>query len=341
MRIGILTFNKVRNYGGMLQAYALQEYIKSLSDTYDVYHIVSKQPRIKMTPKNILLRLMRLPSIVRYKKFEKLINYYNGEYCDANAEELNNEFDVFISGSDQVWNVTNGLDGLFYQKFVTNAKKISYAASIGISSIPDALKADVKNALESFDSILVRENTAKQILSEILARKNIAQVLDPVFLLSREQWSRMCGERIEKKPYIFVYGTQMTAELKEAAYRLADLYNLNICSVFRMKHTKTLDYAIGPLEFVNYVKNAEFVVTTSFHCTAFSVIFEKKLIEILHSSTGSRASDLLEFFGIKEDCIYRSEKNFKDYSWEYKGLQEKLISATEQSKELLHESIIG
>lgn len=337
MRIGILTFNHSRNYGAMLQAYALQSYLRD--HNIDALHIRIKGSKVQnKSIKDVIRKVIKHQSYRAYQEFSNRILYYPGEYDETNSDQLNDSFDVFMSGSDQVWNVTNGMNPMFFQSFVRKRIKASYAASIGIEKIPDKLISPVRNELETFDFISVREKTAKMILDGILS-KSVSRVVDPVFLLSKVQWDLICGPRIEKSKYVFVYGTQMTEHLTGIATSIAQKYNLNICSVYPMKGAKSLDSRIGPAEFVNYVKNAEYVVTTSFHCTAFSLIYERPLIEILHSTTGSRAADLLDMVGMKEYCVWKETSDISKMYWDYTEARSLLSTAIKESQEYLQKII--
>lgn len=331
MRIGILTFNQARNYGAMLQSFALQTYLREYGT--DAFHIKvgTTQEGSNRSFKSIIRRIIKHRSYSAYKKFSGKLIFYPGEFNETNAEQLNEAFDMFVSGSDQVWNITNGMNNMFYQKFVHNRKKASYAASLGISNLDEKWKPIIKKELDSFDYISVRENTAKVLLDEILSQP-VQCVVDPVFLLSREKWDALCGDRIEKNPYIFVYGTQMTTQLKSIVKSIAEKKRLKICSVFAMEGATELDSKIGPVEFINYIKNAEYVVTTSFHCTAFSLIYERPLIEILHSTTGSRALDLLEMVEMKDSCIWHNNYNFEEKNWDYTRVREILKASIDASK---------
>lgn len=339
MKIGILTFNQARNYGAMLQAFALQTYLRERDA--DALHIKigdMQEDGIKSI-KGLIRRVVKHRSYSAYKEFSDKLIFYPGEFSETNAEKLNAAFDMFVSGSDQVWNITNGMNYMFYQKFVRDKIKASYAASLGISKLDEKWKSLIKRELDSFDYIAVRENTAKIMLDEILSQP-VQCVVDPVFLLGREKWDAICGDRIEKKPYIFVYGTQMTTQLKSVVKSLAEKKGLKICSVFAMEGAKELDSKIGPAEFINYIKNAEYVVTTSFHCTAFSLIYERPLIEILHSTTGSRASDLLEMVEMKDSCVWHDGYNVEKMSWDYTRARGILKAAIDNSR-LYIEKMIG
>ena len=151
MKIGILTFNRARNYGAMLQAYALQTYIRGIGA--DAQHIALKgaQEKCVKSVKGFLRRVIKYRSYCEYQRFLNRLSFYPGEYNEENADQLNEVFDMFISGSDQVWNVTNGMNPMFYQSFVRNKTKASYAASMGISKLPEEWIFPVLKELETFE----------------------------------------------------------------------------------------------------------------------------------------------------------------------------------------------
>jgi len=316
MKAAILTFNQANNFGAQLQSYALQKTINELG--HDAYQIrvgkIEKPKKIKYK----LKALLEKQRIKAYASFmEKYIRFYPGTFSETNIASLNKEFDAFVSGSDQVWNMLRGVSPVYFQRFVRNDKlKISYAASIGLNQIPEEYLEESIAAISDFDYISVREQSARIELEKYI-RSPVSCNIDLVFLISAEQWSELVGERIEKKPYIFVYGTQMSDELIRIAHNIKKETGLKIISVFPMSGASCVQSKTGPLEFVNYVKNAEYIVTTSFHCTAFSMIFEKRIIELLHSTTGSRAKDLLHHFGQADCIVENSHFDLKDKVWNY------------------------
>ena len=315
MKVAILTFNTATNFGAQLQAYALQ---KTLTDMgFEALHIrrglASNSHSFKSVVKSKL-------SGERDKKYEEFTNnilrFYPGSYTRETVYQISDDFDAFVSGSDQVWNVKNGIDPVWFQDFVPDDKlKISYAASLGIDHIPLMYAEQISKRLDSFDYISVREKSSVEELGKFTDNK-VSWNIDPVFLVSAGEWSQMAGEPIEKEPYIFVYGTQMSDEFKQIALKLKKETGLKLLSVFRMNGAKTVEYSCGPIEFVNYIKNAEYVVTTSFHATAFSIIFHKNLIEYLHSSTGSRARGILSLFHQEGSIVSAGEKLPEEWNYE-------------------------
>ena len=329
MRIAILTFNTAINYGALLQSYALQQTLIDMG--YNALHIKTSLPTTNKKLKNRIKHCLESKKYAGYQEFmEKELVFQDGLFDVENGDSLNDMFDVFISGSDQVWNMSHGIDPMFFQVPIDEKKrKITYAASMGIKNVPKEFLSETIRAIERFDYISVREEDAKSEL-EKYTNKHIECHLDPVFLLDRQKWLQLAGDRIIKKPYIFVYGTEMTQKLKKAAYDLAKEKGLPLISVFPMAKSEVVDWKTGPKEFLNYIANAEYVVTSSFHATAFSIIFHKQLLEILHSTTSSRSENLLQKFGLT-DCIYAEDGRIEqlDYSQADKVLEKEKEKAVE------------
>lgn len=305
MKAAILTFSTAKNFGAQLQAFGLQYALRNIS--IEAYHIKIKGGTHSKDFKSLVRDLLSQQQKNAYRRFQKEnLDFYKGEYASDNIEVLNKEFDAFVSGSDQVFNMKNGVDPIYFQEFVDSCrKKISYAASMGIKEVPAQYQEKIGMDLDRFDTISVRERDAVEELRQF-TKTSIVRNIDPVFLPTREEWDKIAVEPKYTKPYIFVYGTEMTNEFVNIARQLKAATRYKIYSVFPMKGAEALYLKIGPAEFIGYIKNAAYVVTTSFHCTAFSIIYEKNLIEVLHSTTGSRARGLLELFD-KTDCIYENE----------------------------------
>ena len=184
-------------------------------------------------------------------------------------------------------------------------------------------KSDVTSALADFDYVSVREESGKKIVSDI-SEKTAVVSLDPVFLKNKEEWESLIGERLEKSKYIFVYPTQKNSQLdslvnkihKETGYKV-------ITTRPSIKYKNVI--AMGPIEFLNYIRYAECVVTSSFHATAFSLIFQKPLFVVSHSSRGTRTSDLLKKAGLDDCIISKTNKNL-NFNCDYENAQ-KLLNA--------------
>ena len=245
MRIGILTFSTANNYGAQLQAHALQKQIQNMGHT--CLHIkIKNRKNARISIKETIKFFLKIKCRIAFFLFRRdYIEFDKKKYTSKSMAELNKKYDLFISGSDQVWNMKNGLNPFFYQMFVSEKrKKVAYAASIGLTEIPEQRHDEVINALDKFNLISVREHQAQKLL-ELYLDKKIAYVLDPVLLFPRSYWDKLLNPPTEKKPYIFVYGTEMTKDLKQCANRLSQQTGLAIKTIYKYDDIKALDWKTG------------------------------------------------------------------------------------------------
>lgn len=344
-KVGIITFHNAHNYGAVLQAYALQETVRTLG--YEPYIINYKNKKvlrpyklIQYSKKNPVKCVKKLYSSfknysinkIKYDKFEYFISEkLNLTKRYNSVKNLKNNFpklDCYITGSDQVWNT--GIVGELSDAYTLNfgddkINRISYAASVGNSSIEEKYKQDYKNKLNKINYISVREESAKENLKEIL-NKNIEVVLDPTLLLSMEEWNKRIEnkEKINEK-YIFAYMVQENEEYKKIVDYLAKETGLKVIH-FNEEHTAE------PFDFINLIKNAEYVVATSFHATVFSIIFNKKFFIVPHEKTGLRVINLLEKLGI-ENRVYYKLQDFENIDYNFETDYEKVKGKLEIEKE--------
>ena len=356
-KIYITTFIKAHNYGAALQAYALQECLKERG--YISYFLNYKDELIERNYKIVKVNgknlKQRLKSFIRsviffnlnfkhYKKFqlfeEKKLNLYPLKPQKAKYfYQENFDRDILITGSDQVWNyeITNGLSDIYSLNFGSEkTKKISYAASTGKNKIDDSLILEYAKKLSKINMISVRENTGKMILKEIIPQKDISVVLDPTLLLTKEIWTSKVQEmEAEKEKYILAYMVEEDKEYMKIVEELSNKTGLKIIHFDkRNKYRNVLRkaYIDGPLEFVNLIKNAEYVVATSFHATVFSIIFNNKFWIVPHKTTGSRVTDLLKKFNISNRAVTSLEE-FKEKNYDENINYEEVNKILEKERE--------
>lgn len=303
-KIGILTFQDSPNYGANLQAYALQEVIKKFG--YDVevidYHSPcrkypkqSKFRRIRSIIWNSTAKIIFASRIRKRKTTEfkmKYLNLSERRYSTPdNLKMIDDIYDAIVVGSDQVWNSHNlNGDESFWLPFVKNAKKISYAPSMGKNYIEETERLKIKDYLRDFDSISVREPSAAKLLSGIMDKK-IQIAIDPTFLIPNEKWNTICSKRLIREKYILCYympgDLSLERKIAELAQQLSKMTGYRITNIGKKEYSKlkrnTSDrYDDGPLEFVSLIKNAEFVITNSFHGTVFSIIYKRPFWVPIH-----------------------------------------------------------
>ena len=340
LRTATITFHKAVNYGAILQAYALQRSILKLGIDndiidYDCKLISNVYKLINIKSVKSFIKSLIAFRIYYYKKnkFKSFIKKYiiltNPVTKDIlKSEEFNNKYDFFITGSDQVWNyeITN-LDDAYFLNFVKDESKVkSYAASFGISCIPENLRLKYKNYLKRFSSILVREKTGAKLIENLIDEK-VSVVLDPVLLLNKEEWNKIAFKtKFDdiKDKYILVY--MGTPRIKLFAENLSVKYKIpifNISDLILKKKNKigNIESKLGPEEFISAIKNAKFVLTGSFHAVVFSIIYNKDFfinnIDKTKENRSSRQKDLLDLLEIKDREIFNhdDDTDFVPIDW--------------------------
>lgn len=316
-KVGIMTLHIGDNYGALLQCYALRQCVKKLGD-FEV-DIINYDPGREF-PKYDVYEIEK-KYLQKLQKFNEFNEKQNGVklpvYRDMNDESIN-EYDYYITGSDQVWNTSFVFaKEAYFLNFVKKGKKISYAASIGIPVTSYKLKKEwFTNNLPSFDAISVREASYVEFLKEC-SGKNVEAVVDPTFLLKKEDYDELCKDVpcVEGK-YMVLYFLKHDGSfplLLEFSNMISRKFGLNIYysfvdvpqKVFKNK-SETFFYS-DPKEFVMLIKNAKCVVTNSFHGTVFSLLYHVPFFTYLVGSMASRVIDLLSEMEL-ENRIVRGYK---------------------------------
>ncbi|WP_273212133.1 polysaccharide pyruvyl transferase family protein [Runella zeae] len=324
MKIGILTFHSAHNYGAVLQAYATKEFLKGLG--YDA-NIIDYRPgyikdeyEVKYTFKGNLIKLplrfikyfiLRHSRKRRFNKFEIFIN----DILNPVSSELSipADLDVYVVGSDQIWNpkITKGFDRVFFVDFnfqKRNKVYISYAASMETSNLTSKESKFLAESLNRFDSISVREYELLKLLQPLI-NKEIYKVLDPTFLLTANRWKELAKIKRNDSKYVLVYQVREDSRTIKIAKQIASQLEAKIVQLVAWVSLSnfvdsTVAHDASPEEFLGYIKNAECVVTTSFHGTAFSVIFQKNFYYVaLKDGKNTRASSLLNSINLENRMI--------------------------------------
>ena len=323
MKACIITFQSAYNYGAVLQAFALQEYLnenfaetrildyhnKEIDASYQNAHLID----FICNPKNAIFSSVQG---VLYKEKKKKIDLFRKHYLkiterydSSNITDAQNEADVFITGSDQVWNyLIVNRDGAYYLNFVKDKRTCSYAASFGIASIPLEYQDFYKKNLNNIDYISVRETNGVEIVKSMIGRD--AKVMpDPTLLLNQKIWNEMCVAPNQIGKYILVYKITKADKLLSFSKELSKKTGLPIVYIpndLKNGSIGKLKTNVGPEEWLGYIKNAEYVVTNSFHGTVFSILFNKKFFAEVSSKVNpstSRLKSLLEMFDLGKRTI--------------------------------------
>ena len=359
MNIYITTHHNVQNYGAALQAYALQQALMDLG--YDSKLINYRNPKRKIHNKLLSASTILKQIIFFYSRINKknillgkqrfndfFKNYHKTTREYINFEDLCNnppDADVYLSGSDQVFN-TITMSPLFFLQFgKKNIKRISYAASVGVSCVTDDKKELLKKYLSFFDSISIRENDSKELISRY-TEKDINVNIDPSFLVTKEYWERLSSDEVAKsikEPYVLVYAIYKPKWLnkvlkkikRETGYKIVVMSYGNYRPVFCDKCV--ID--AGPREFLGLVKNAQMVISSSFHGNVFATIFEKPFYAVVNPGAPARIKSLLELLGL-EDRVLTEETDI-NLNIEYSAVNEKIKIENERAKNYLVSAIEG
>ena len=328
MKVEIITRHAIINYGSLLQALATQNVIENLGHEaeiidyirYDEHYKNREKFSIKRKPEwnnNVIKRLIYLAlrqpqSIIAGRGFEKerkrLLKMSRRYSSIDELKKYIPDGDVYMTGSDQVWGpVENGeYDEAYFLGFTDkNAKRISYASSFGRTEMSDDLRQFFKNNLANYRHITVRENSAKSIIENM--GYDVRQVLDPTLLMDKEQWQRYFKPAPDYK-YILIYQINNDNKLGEYALKLSAKTGLPVIRIgaafhyIRMPGKLKMCFSMG--EFLSYIDKAEYLITDSFHGTAFALNFNTPFVEVLpNNKTGTRNVSILELTGLTDRIL--------------------------------------
>lgn len=335
-KVAVITRHAVSNYGSVLQAYALQEAIKKTGLDCEIIDYIRfdedyrkiADTNIKKSPKwnknfatRFVYKCIQSPEYIimgrRFDKFQKsLLNLTSDSY--HSLEELKNnppQADIYCTGSDQVWGAigTDAYDGAYYLDFVDeNCKKISYAASFGKTDLSENTLKSVCNLLCEYNSITVRENSAADIINDMSL--NCSQVLDPTLLLDKNEWSKFISKEPQKK-YVLLYQLHSNKDMDRYAVEFAKKCNLPLIRMTALLHRMfnggKFEYLPSIGRFLSLIKNAEYMITDSFHGTAFAINFNTQFIDILPGETKTRNQSILQLTRLTDRVL----ESFDDFSF--------------------------
>lgn len=335
-KVGIITFHAAHNYGSVLQAYALQKIIANMGykceiinlrtpKQIEIYSILTKRKGLKYILKNAYHLLYLKKRKIRHRRFEEYISskYILSEQEYSSCDELIKnppEYDFYISGSDQIWNLATGDSDLaYFLAFVKSGKKIAYAPSFGpIGDLNVEQKEIIKNLIKDYHFLSIRENSGASLVDELIGEK-IPVLIDPAMLLKKSEWDIISKPVTVNFDYIFFYTLFATPYMIKTVRALSRKLNLPVITPYVSNQYDVITNFIkttdcGPCEFLSYIKNAKIVCTSSLHSTVFSILYEKpffaidgmkdKRINTLLTKTSltHRAITLNEFEGKIKNC---------------------------------------
>lgn len=297
---------------------------------------------------------VRTEAVEAYKerKFIPLFRDYVGYKA---LHEGSKNYDAVVVGSDQVWTPLSLPTRFFNLLFVDDAvRKVAYASSFGVSSIPKFQRKATGAFLDRFHTIGVREQSGKQIV-DTLSHQTATVVADPTLLLDATEWSEEIKNSDVKptEPYIFCYFLGTNREARKAANELKARTGLKIVTLRHMDEYVAEDelfgddapYDVDPNDFLAYIKQADYVLTDSFHCSAFSIQFHKRFMTFYRfaqgSATGrnSRIDSLFSVLGVSREHIYTGDVTKVQAPLDWDGIDANLKRLREESVEFLAKSL--
>ena len=366
MQIDIITCHDVYNHGASLQAYALQTYLdyeghsveiidykpNYLNGDYQLWSINNPVYDKQFIKQLYLIAKLpgRLMALKRKRLFdaftEKYLKRTNKSYqCNEELKENPPQADIYIAGSDQIWNTLfpNGRDAAFYLDFAPKAsKRISYAASFATEDVMEEYKPFVRKMLQNLDVISIRERSSLPLLAS-LGREDGVAVCDPVFLLSKGQWNEIVSHTHEKERYLLVYDTEHSAKIQEIAQQIAKEKKLKIYNVsgFRLGYVDKDMWTSSPLDFVQLIRDADYVVSNSFHATAFSLIFERDFCVVNRSEgINERMKSLLMSYNVAQRLVKEYSASLLN-SVDYQVVNPLLQKDINDSKDFLKKTLMS
>lgn len=360
-KIGIITLHNNCNFGAVLQTYATQKKLCELGHDAKIINYVNPygKDEAKLFSKSLKNNLRTLSMLrgkaLRIKKFKGFMSEryrLSGKaICDYNDLNENMfDYDIYLTGSDQTFNLFLKGDievrKQYFLPFVKKSKKISYASSMGekIQNVTDDGRSFMKDALSSYDKVLVREEKTADFIENELNLPRPTVVLDPTLLIKPEKWDELSKPiKYEKDSYILFYSVLSAPWVIKYVEETAKKLGLKVIAPHlknRFEMSSDIIHYIdcGPEEFISLIKNASAVLTTSFHATAFSIIYNKPFYSLVMGE-GNRIKTLLSSTGLEERAVFENDQKPFDINISFDKANEKLEQLVEKSTNALVDAI--
>lgn len=340
--VALITYHAAHNNGSFLQAYATQRKIQQLDYDCDIinfstprqqylYDVYKKVSGPKDIAKNLYALFHHKLIQRRHNDFTNLMHsalQLTPKFYEDLSQmgDLETQYDVFVSGSDQIWNMDAwDYSDAYFLSFVHHKPKVSYASSMGGHILDKrgdtALANHYRTLLADYQAISVREKTAQDYLQPLLD-KPVTQVIDPTLLLERKDYEEITAPRLVEEPYIFYYAID-SIELNDSAAKAVQQYAQATGLPVYVMFTGNKSYGLekygfhllevaAPNHYLSLIKNAEHVLTASFHGTAFSILFGKQFHVVRGKHNGKvnmddRMSSLLSTCGLERQQLIEGE----------------------------------
>lgn len=364
--IGILTYHSGYNYGACLQAYALQTTLKKMGYdseiiNFETERFVASREMFSRHPsrmKEIIKNFTRIPYWISLHERERMFDRFTFDVLHSTPRYKSEQevidhatdYDCIICGSDQIWNLSKTHDApaanpIFFLNFPKKQRRIAYAASFA-SWVKEAPRHEDEFMpwLKLFNSVSVREQDGVDYLKSKGIECELT--LDPTILLDSTDYDPIARERLIEEKYIVMFGWLTNSDLISAAKYVSKKFGLPVYNIVPPPRAmfcgipRKLD--IGPCEFLSMIKHAEFVVTNSFHGTAFSTTFEKPYVSIVTGTPDTRMSSLLNLLGLSDHLVTKDKLDVQAMmNTDYNAVREKKTTLRQSSFDFLKRSLAG
>lgn len=358
----IVTLHRVKNYGSVLQTYASMRTLEKMDIDAKVLDYVPERledetARKLLTStsvnasgkiKQLIHKAVVAPSYKRQKKtFDSFLEKYvrlTRRYSREEIESAPPKADLWCTGSDQVFNteINGGIDGPYYLDFVPDEdRKIAFSASFGMADVSEEAKEETARLLKRYDALSFREQTGVDICKG-LGIDGAVNVLDPALCLKKSEWELLMQDIPKaKEKYILVYELNGESDIGHAAKALSEKTGLKVKRVSYYWHHFAkygkLVFCPGVEQFLSLVRDAQYIVTDSFHATALSILFERQFYSVLPPKFNSRVTDILKLFAL-ENRIVR-DGQFAEKEIDYSAVTAKLDEEREKTLAFLEKAV--
>lgn len=364
--IGILTYHSGYNYGACLQAYALQTVLTKMGHGSE---IINFEPEEFVASREMFCRnpkrkkewikiITRIPYWGALQKRQKMFDRFTYDILKATpryksekeVEDHASDYECIICGSDQIWNLSKTHDApaanpIFFLNFPKKQRRISYAASFAgwVKEAP-LHENEFMPWLKQFDAVSVREQDGVEYLRSRGVKCELT--LDPTILLDSTDYDSIATKRLVPEKYIVMFGWNTNGDLISAAKKISKELGLPVYNIIPPPRgmfcgiKRKLD--VGPCEFLSMIKHAEFVVTNSFHGTAFSTTFEKPYVSVVSGKPDTRMASLLNQLGLSDHLVTKDKIDVRAMmNTDFTKLREKKAALRKSSFNFLKNALVG
>lgn len=352
-KTGILTFHNALSYGAALQAYALQQFLNRCGVENDIIDYrcdfieknykklirIVKGKELKSFVGSLVQMGNKRKSLALSAAFRQKHMKLSRSVERADLPQLVGEYDRFVAGSDQVWSPDcAGFDKTYFLDFAKPGQKYSYAASLGCPKIPEDKREAYRQLLSDFNSLSLREESGAEQMRSLGFDARVD--IDPTLLLSAKEWDGVCAEPVYKQPYIFLFSVHKPRKMIAYAAQLGREKGLPVYYL-NNKHlpTKGIRFAkpVGADGFVSLIKNAEYVVTNSFHGSVFAILYHKKFVMEHETQVrrNNRSEELLRVLKIENREIGEGLNPLPDEEIDWKTVDEILEVQRQRAAEYI------